>query len=42
MMIAVFIAILKADFKSIMKKPNQLRGWGGKPRVLKIRIAGLP
>jgi hypothetical protein len=26
----------------ILKKPNQLKGWGGKPWVLKIRIAGLP
>ena len=23
------------DSKSIMKKPNRLRGWGGKPLVLK-------
>jgi len=33
--IAAIIIILKADSISIMKKPNQLRGWGGKPRVLK-------
>jgi len=29
------IVILKADSISIKKKPNQLRGWYGKPRVLK-------
>jgi len=41
--IAAIIIILKADSISIMKKPNQLRGWGGKPRILKkSRIAGLP
>ena len=31
----IIIACYKADSISIMKKPNQLRDWFGKPRVLK-------